>query len=183
MFISYPVDEEIKLTYPIEVNAEELASVVSSCNEDLSRWVQWATPGFGPEEALAYIQFLNEKFTQQEKFWVFVRLKGLIVGGIGLNRFDFENQITELGYWLSADARGKGIATKAGAAMIRYAFEDLGYNRMELKTSPDNEASVAVAERLGFKREGTLRKAELIGGELRDLDMYSLLREDREEDS
>lgn len=178
MFISYRVDDEIKLTYPIEMNADELALVVAECNDDLNRWVQWATLDFSRQDAINYISFLNEKFNEQRKFWVFVNYREKIVGGVGLNRFDFENHTTEIGYWLATKARGKGIATKASAAMIEYAFEDLGYTRVELKTSPENTGSVGVARRLGFTKEGVMREAELLNNELHDIELYSLLRKE-----
>ncbi|MDH3493182.1 MAG: GNAT family N-acetyltransferase [Acidobacteriota bacterium] len=176
MFISYKVDDDIKLTYPLELNAAELARVVSESNEFLNRWVPWAKLGFTQEDALVHIQFLNEMFTKNSNFWVFINFQGSIAGGIGLNRFDLDNQATDLGYWLAENRQGHGIVTRACSAMIEYVFDDLGYNRIELRTSPDNDRSVAVANRLGFSREGVLRQAEVINNEYRDLELYSLLR-------
>ena len=61
MFISYRVDDEIKLTFPIEMNAEELATLVGECNEDLNQWVQWAVLGFSQEDAPELHQFYQRK--------------------------------------------------------------------------------------------------------------------------
>jgi len=178
MFISYKVDDDIKLTYPLELNAAELAKVVSESNEYLNRWVPWAKLGFTHEDALVHIRYLNDMFTKNSNFWVFINFRGAIAGGIGLNRFDLDNQATDLGYWLAEDKQGHGIVTRACSAMVEYVFNDLGYNRIELRTNPENEKSVAVAERLGFSKEGVLRQAEVINNEFKDLELHSLLKED-----
>ncbi|NNE68685.1 MAG: GNAT family N-acetyltransferase [Pyrinomonadaceae bacterium] len=178
MFISYKVDDEIKLTYPLELNAAELQKVVAGSNEHLNRWVPWAKLDFSHEDALVHIQFLNDMFTKNSNFWVFINYRGKIVGGVGLNRFDLDNQATDLGYWLAESAQGNGIVTRACSAMIEYVFTDLGYNRIELRTNSENQKSVAVADRLGFTKEGTLRQAEVINNVFRDLDLYSLLKEE-----
>ncbi len=55
----------------------------------------------------------------------------------------------EVGWTLHRDAWGKGYATEAGAAAIRYAFEELGWERVIHIIDLDNHASAAVAKRLG----------------------------------
>ncbi len=176
MFISYKVDSEIKLIYPFELNAAELARVVSGSNENLNKWIPWAKIDFAEVDALIHIRYLNEMFTKNSSLWVFINYCGEIAGGIGLNKFDLENRSTDLGYWLADDKQGKGIVTRAGNAMIAYVFEELGYNRIELRTNGENVKSVAVAKRLGFTREGLLRQSEHFHGEFRDLELYSLLK-------
>lgn len=56
----------------------------------------------------------------------------------------------EVGYWIRASAAGRGVATRASAALVRHAFREHRIERMELWTKPGNEASMAVARRLGF---------------------------------
>jgi RimJ/RimL family protein N-acetyltransferase len=56
----------------------------------------------------------------------------------------------EVGYWIRAGATGKGLATRASAALVRHAFREHRIERMELWTRPGNEPSMAVARRLGF---------------------------------
>jgi ribosomal-protein-serine acetyltransferase len=61
---------------------------------------------------------------------------------------------------------------------IEYCFRQLGLNRIELKCAATNFASMRVAERLGFSREGVLRQAEFLDGAFVDHHVYGLLRSD-----
>ena len=63
----------------------------------------------------------------------------------------------EIGYELEADARGRGAATRGVGLLVDWAFRELGMRRVQALVHPDNEASMAVLERLGFEREGLLR--------------------------
>ena len=85
----------------------------------------------------------------------------------------------EIGYWTHKDAVGKGIATEACCAMIRVAFEIEKIERVELMCSPENEASAAVAAKLGFTHEATLRKrARDSESRICDLMVWSLFAKD-----
>ena len=63
-----------------------------------------------------------------------------------------------LGYWQDVDHCGKGYATEASLAAVRVAFELLALDRLELVCAPQNGASAAVAARLGFTHDATLRR-------------------------
>ena len=64
--------------------------------------------------------------------------------------------VTELGYILARAHWGKGIAAEAVSAVIDRLFAE-GQRRVFADTDPDNAASIALLERLGFQREGLLR--------------------------
>ena len=57
----------------------------------------------------------------------------------------------EVGYWLRADAEGRGIMTAAVRRVTRIAFEVDGAERVVIRCHPDNVRSAAVPERLGFR--------------------------------
>ena len=82
------------------------------------------------------------------------------------------------GYWVAAPARGRGVATRAIRLLCAFAFAELGAKRVELWIEPVNAASLRVAEAAGFHREGLLRSFMHVGGERRDMLMYSLLPSD-----
>jgi RimJ/RimL family protein N-acetyltransferase len=100
---------------------------------------------------------------------------GELLGSIdmGVNSQGYRGHI---GYWVAAEARGKGVCTHALRLLARWALEELHLQRLELITDPDNVASQRVAERVGFRREGVLR-AHLRhpDGRIRDSVMFSLL--------
>jgi RimJ/RimL family protein N-acetyltransferase len=82
----------------------------------------------------------------------------------------------EIGYALAPEARGRGIATRALDLVTRYALEDLGLDRVELQIATDNDASIRVAEKCGYTREGVLRSLYIKPGRRGDFVIYSRLR-------
>lgn len=80
-----------------------------------------------------------------------------------------------VGYWLASQARGRGAATRTLRLLAAWAFDNLGVQRLELTSAPDNLASHGVAQRCGFHREGTLRSHLPFKGVRRDTVMFSLL--------
>ena len=103
-----------------------------------------------------------------------------LVGGAGLHR-RVGPEALEIGYWIRASRVRQGLATEAAAALTRLAFEWCGALRVEIHVDPANTASLAVAERLGYVREATLRKRlpPIRPGEpRRDEVVFSLLDEE-----
>jgi RimJ/RimL family protein N-acetyltransferase len=84
-----------------------------------------------------------------------------------------------VGYWLLAAARGKGLVAHALMLVSRWAFDELGVKRIGLLADPRNVASLRVAERAGFRREGVLRSWVDVNDERVDHASFSLLPTDR----
>ena len=87
--------------------------------------------------------------------WALVLKKsGLIIGKAGITA-------GELGYHIYGPFRGRGYAFEACSAILGYAEEELGLRHVRIKTGEGNEASVRLAEALGFSRtEDTEQKSE-----------------------
>ncbi len=101
---------------------------------------------------------------------------GAIVGRVNVNnivRGPFQSG--SLGYWVSADRTGRGVATAAVRAMVHVAFRDIGLHRLEAGTLLHNIASQRVLERNGFVRFGTARSYLNIDGRWQDHAMYQLI--------
>jgi RimJ/RimL family protein N-acetyltransferase len=103
---------------------------------------------------------------------------GALLGSVGLHNLDPESGRCSAGYWIAAPARGQGVARRALKLLCGFAFAELGVERVELWIEPVNAASLRVASAVGFHREGLLRSFMPVGGERRDMLMYSLLPED-----
>jgi RimJ/RimL family protein N-acetyltransferase len=104
------------------------------------------------------------------------------VGGIGV-RFlsELDEGGAEVGYWVGAEVRGRGIATTATCAVARWAFDAVPeLARLQLRADAQNVASNRVAEKAGFTREGVLRaqRFNVRMGKRVDFVMWSLLREE-----
>ena len=75
-------------------------------------------------------------------------------------------------------ARGRGVASSALRLLTEWGFEH-GLERLELRISSDNEASMRVAERCGYLREGLLRSLHFKASKRSDMVVYSRLPTDR----
>ncbi|MFF5260441.1 precorrin-2 C(20)-methyltransferase [Actinomadura viridis] len=105
---------------------------------------------------------------------------GELNGTIGLYRPDWAVRAAEVGYGIRPGARGRGLATGALRVLARWALsaDGGGLNRMELRAGTGNQASVRVAERAGFRREGLLRAAGRGPRGFIDQHLFSLLAAD-----
>lgn len=85
----------------------------------------------------------------------------------------------ELSYQVySPEQRGKGVTTEAVNLLVRYLFESRRVNRIRLVIHPDNAASRRLAEKCGFKHEGTARGAWYHKGTHWDVEIYAILHAD-----
>ena len=86
-----------------------------------------------------------------------------------------QNKIGEIGYWIIKSEQGKGIITNCCEEIIRFCFETIKLNRIEIKCGTDNLKSKKIPERLNFKFEGIIRNGEYMHDKFIDLNLYSLL--------
>ena len=103
---------------------------------------------------------------------------GRAVGQIGLWLDNIGAGRASVGCWVVASARGRGAAGHALRTLSFWALGVLRIPRLELYASLWNGASIRTAERAGFQREGLLRSWQEVGGERKDMFMYSLLPSD-----
>jgi RimJ/RimL family protein N-acetyltransferase len=131
------------------------ADAVHETWDDLHQWMQWAedrnalTPegielrnrlileGTAPPPVIELIGI--ELATGQAAVWC------------GLHDIDWGARRCDTGFWVRKSAQGRGIATEAANAMLRYAFQVLGMQRVGLTHSQGNEASRRIAEKLGLQ--------------------------------
>jgi RimJ/RimL family protein N-acetyltransferase len=97
------------------------------------------------------------------------------IGAIGLWLRNIDLGRGSIGYWVAPSARGRNAAWHALCAVRDWAFITHHIPRLELYVEPWNTASIRTAEGAGFRREGVLRSWEAVGGERRDMLMFSLL--------
>ena len=109
-----------------------------------------------------------------------IRLKGHsdIVGSLGFYSWERDNCKAKMGYDLRPAHWGKGIMSEALERAIRFGFEDMGLNRIEVTIMETNNRSMSLATRLGFVREGILREYSKADGEYVNEHVFSMLRKD-----
>ena len=106
------------------------------------------------------------------------REDGGLIGNCGLRRKPGNEWEADIGYELSPKHWGHGYATEAARAMVGFGFAELGLQRISSWCIADNVASARVLERLGFVREGRLRRNEYFKGRWWDTLLYALLEEE-----
>lgn len=104
---------------------------------------------------------------------------GRFIGWCCLVEWNPDYRSATLGYCLEDAAWGRGYATEAARALLDWAFATLDLNRVQSETDTRNPASARVLEKLGFRREGTLRENCVVEGEVSDSWVYGLLRRER----
>lgn len=153
------IDNDLDLRIYEERHAQEVFDTVVANRAHLRRWLPWADKVQKIDDTLAFIRKGLEQFARNDGLQAGIWARGVYVGGIGMHFIRQESRRTELGYWLAESVQGKGIMTRACAAMTGWCFDELKLNRVEIQCARANQRSRAVPIRLGFVEEGILRQA------------------------
>jgi RimJ/RimL family protein N-acetyltransferase len=130
---------------------------------------------YTPGDAQKWLDMVGKN---KEDVILAIEVQGEAAGGIGLHGMkDVYRYNCEIGYWLSEIHWGKGIATEAVGAMVKFAFEQTQWLRLFASIFENNFASMRVLEKNGFTPEAIHRKAVMKGGKLWDDHMYALLKD------
>lgn len=104
----------------------------------------------------------------------------LIIGTASCDILSEANKTAEISYVLRQDLWGKGLIVEACDALIEHIFTHYDINRIQACSLPGNVGSARVMTKLGLKFEGRLRESVLVKGKLQDVDMWSILRSERQ---
>ncbi len=162
-------------------DAGALFAAVSESIAEVGAWLPWARPGYSREESVAWIASRAEAWHKGEAYDFVIEdaRTGEFLGGCGINRLDGTNRCANLGYWVKTSRAGRGAATAAARLLASFGFSDLGLQRIEILAAVENRASRRVAEKLGAKQEGFLRRRFCLHGRPQDGVLYSLIAGDR----
>ena len=158
-------------------HADELYALTDKNRQHLRAWLPWVDNTRSIEDTKAFIRLTRKQLADDNGFQTAIRYRGAIVGVVGQHRVDRANRATSLGYWLAKDALGRGLMTDACRMYIEHAFQT-GLHRVEIRCAVENRRSRALAERLGFRAEGTIRHGEWLYDHYVDLVVYGLLAEE-----
>lgn len=158
--------------------SDDVDAVFAACQDpETQRWTQVPVP-YRREDAEGFVTGIAASTWAEggALFAVEPRDGGELLGSIGL--FPPRDGFAEAGYWTAPGARRKGFTAEALRVLCAWAFDELGVRRVELVVDPDNAGSRGVAERAGFRAEGTVRQRFLHRGEPGDVVLYALLAAD-----
>ncbi len=161
-----------------ERHARILFTAVECERERLRAWLPWVDATHTEEDTLSFIRSVLEQFAENRGFAAGIWTGSRLVGTIGVHRIDWLNRRVEIGYWLGHEFEGRGIMADACRAVLTHLFDELELHRVEIRCAAGNVRSAALAGRLGFTLDGTLREAHWVNGQFHDLLVFGMLRQD-----
>ena len=120
---------------------------------EIPRWTLVPTP-YTRQDARDYLRHVNRGRASGSRLALAIvdaADDGALLGSVALNPVVWDLRAADVGYWVAAHARGRGVATRAVELLAGYAFDVLGLERLELRAQERNAASQAVAARAGFE--------------------------------
>ena len=159
----------------------DVPAIAEACRDDeIARWLDQIPQPYTQSDARDYVAMTRRgwKDSTLAAFAIADAASGQVLGSIAVHWFDPGNSAAEVGYWVGREARGRGVASSALRLVARWAIEDCGLERLQLRADELNAASQRVAENAGFTREGVLRSSRYNPRQGRRVDfvVYSLLR-------
>jgi RimJ/RimL family protein N-acetyltransferase len=134
---------------------DDVDTLVAICQDpQISRWTRVPSP-YTREDAEGWIAAAElDRQAGLGIDWLAVDAQGDVVASIAVQHIRPDERVGEIGYWVAAPARGRGIATRAVRLATAWALGDLGLRTLEIMTHEDNVASQCVARSAGYVETG-----------------------------
>lgn len=169
---------DLELRILEERHAPAVFALVNQERAHLRQWLPWVDATLDPSDSLVFIRSSLERFAAGSAVTAGIWHRNQLAGVVGTHEIMRLTRRVELGYWIAQSSQGHGIVTDACRAVITHLFEERDLNRVEIHCSVSNARSAAVARRLGFQLEGTLRESTLAGNRLHDAYVFGMLKKD-----
>jgi ribosomal-protein-alanine N-acetyltransferase len=157
--------------------SQDQAELLAAVRRSRALHHPWLHP---PKDAKSYDSYLRAlEHPSRAGFFVCLQDGGEIAGVVNLSeivRGGFQSAY--LGYYAFLPHAGCGLMTEGLPLVLRHAFLKMRLHRLEANIQPDNRASIALVEKLGFRKEGFSPRYLKIGGRWRDHERWAVLRED-----
>lgn len=139
---------------------QDAEQVYAICQDpQIQRWTQVPVP-YAHQDARTYVEQVSPRGWEtggEALFAVLAATSGAVLASVGLMHLEPGSRRGELGVWCAAPSRGRGVTTEAAGAVCRWGFQALDLKRIEWLAERGNAASIRVAEKVGFRFEGTAR--------------------------
>ncbi len=166
--------------------AEEFLAHIDRGREFIGQYVALPDVVTDLASSRAYLQSYADKAAADTGRIYGIWDDGKLVGGVLFRVMDVQIGTAEAGCWLEPAAAGRGLVTRAVRVIIDWAIGERGLHRIEWQVASGNAASIAVARRLGMRKDGVLRESYPYHGKRHDIQVWSVLapewRADRRDD-
>lgn len=176
-----PAVDDLSLTGPtlrVRIPRDDDAAALfrEASDPDVTRWFSWGPYG-SQGEARSYLGRLPAQRARGEHLDLVVEHREAGAIGIsGLSEFAPRDRRAVVGTWLGRDWWGTGANHESKALMCHLAFAVLGLERLGAYSNVEHARSQRALERIGFRREGVLRRYHRHGGRALDVVVFGLLR-------
>ncbi|WP_334146677.1 GNAT family N-acetyltransferase [Microbacterium sp.] len=140
---------------------DDIDAITAACQDpEIPRWTTVPSP-YSRQDAADFVRLVDEWWADgSQTIWA-LRVDGTLIGTIGLHHIADHptGGHAELGFWVTAEARGTGYAVEASRAVIDWGFAELGLARISWRAVAGNVPSARAARALGFRYEGLQRRA------------------------
>lgn len=168
------------LRYPREEDREPFLRARRNSRETLARWEPLPPPGSAIDHPSIFDRALARITDQRSRsLLVCDATSGEITGAINISEIVLGPlRSAFLGYW-TADAHARRAYATAGVSLaVDYALGPLTLHRLEANIQPNNEASIRVVRKCGFRREGFSPRYLRIAGQWADHERWAVTSED-----
>jgi RimJ/RimL family protein N-acetyltransferase len=149
--------EGVVLRRPDPIDAEAITQAIVDSLDELRPWMPWAQEPPDVDQQAVRLAIVGESFAAGGDAAYTVFLGDDVIGTVGIHD-RVEPDAREIGYWLRTGWTGRGLMTRAVAALAKAAF-DAGVERIEIHCDEANRRSAAIPRRLGFTHVATIEEA------------------------
>jgi RimJ/RimL family protein N-acetyltransferase len=171
---------EIAVRQYRESDAKEFQAAVLESVERLAEWLPWCTSDYSIQDATDWVNSASHTWKDgtDYRFLIEDAKTGRILGSVGINQVVPQHKRGNLGYWVRKSAINQGICTRAARQVVSFAFQELGFQRLEIHVQTNNNASNAVAAKIGGVYEGIFRNKVVNNGQSLPAKCYSIIPAD-----
>jgi len=132
-----------------------------------------------PQPEAGFVEWMESSRRSDDSIQLVIEtLDGLPIGACDLRHLNDRNRSANLGIWIGKPYWDRGYGTDAVRTLCRFGFRHMNLQRVGLEVYADNPRGRRAYEKVGFRLEGTTRRAQFVRGRYVDAHLMGLLAEE-----
>jgi ribosomal-protein-alanine N-acetyltransferase len=170
---------DVKLRIAKMRDSKSLEKLILGNREWLRPW-EATNPGAPNSfDVRSQLRGLLRQLDDQSGMPFVIEVQGVVQGQLNVANIMYGSVSSAvIGYWVSPEIAGRGVAPTSVALVTDYLMNQVGLHRVEIDVRPENVASLRVIEKLGFRYEGIKQRYIHINGDWRDHYIFALTGEE-----